>query len=401
MRANRLVLAGVIAGLLLTFVVRGATAQPPTPVPPGDIRYNMTVEGAIAGGISFDWWRFEGSAGDEIRIRMAAADGLAPLIGLLDGAASLIAQSAAGEVDGAVQLGFTLPRSGNYTIVATRVGINEGTTTGSYSLTLQLTSSAAAAPALNLQPLVFDCQGVEATTVFTLRYIELADEPGPNLITVYGLDGFQPVIRALIEGVDPLCSTDGEEALGDVVTLPGAEPLTITNDDFGAAARFEIDLGGLTGFVTYMIGSADGAPGRYLAVIDGFTVEPRADLDALTIWHGPRPAANTDLLVYMVGTGANSRLDPFLRFYQAEGGCDDAGGRGCESIPSIAGVGVTLADGRQLVGDRFDAGLRIPSGDLDYREFELGSFSGNTSGQYALMIVGELLPPPPTTAPPE
>jgi hypothetical protein len=43
-----------------------------------------------------------------------------------------------------------------------------------------------------------------------------------------------------------------------------------------------------------------------------------------------------------------------------------------------------------VLGDRFDAGLSFDVGSLGWHEIELGSFSGNTGGDYALMIVGQL-----------
>jgi hypothetical protein len=94
----------------------------------------------------------------------------------------------------------------------------------------------------------------------------------------------------------------------------------------------------------------------------------------------------------MVGVGANSRLDPFMRFADSRNGCDDAGRRACADVPPVTGAGVVFGAGGSVTGDRFDAGLSFEPGTLGWREIALGSFSGSTSGDYALLITGELPP---------
>jgi hypothetical protein len=88
--------------------------------------------------------------------------------------------------------------------------------------------------------------------------------------------------------------------------------------------------------------------------------------------------------VYMVGVGANNRLDPLMRFADGSTTCDDAGRRACADVPAINGAGVVFNLGGSVVGDRFDAGLNFEAGSLGWKEINLGSFSGDTGGEYAL-----------------
>jgi hypothetical protein len=94
--------------------------------------------------------------------------------------------------------------------------------------------------------------------------------------------------------------------------------------------------------------------------------------------------------------GRNERLDPSVllveRTEESDGVvCDDAGRRGCEHVPSAVGLRVDVGDA-QWVGSRFDAGALLPPGDPQMRLLELRSFNGQTSGAYALALLGELPP---------
>jgi len=108
---------------------------------------------------------------------------------------------------------------------------------------------------------------------------------------------------------------------------------------------------------------------------------------------GPRAALYGPLDVYAVAVGDNNRLDPVLRLIGPTGdviaSCDDAGRRGCADVLPIADAGVILNQGTRLVGDRFDAGLRLPPG---WVTLEVASFGGNTRGSYALIFVGGIAP---------
>jgi hypothetical protein len=352
------------------------------------IAYGQDVSGEISAGAFFDHWQLNARAGDRIYIRMTGANGLAPLIGILTADGTLLARSANGEVDSAVDLAFTIPQDGSYIVVTTRVDNEFGTTTGAYTLRVDhLNPPPTRDP--RFQDVTFVCGDLEATAVASIHFAREDADNGAYSLRVYGFDGFQPVIR-VESGDHDDCITDRADAAGDIITLPGERPIMITNADLSHTAQHVI-----TGenadpaSITVTIGSAEGLAGRYVAVIGGFTLEPSTDLDDIESRLAPRPAQDgTALLLYVIGV--NNRLDPSVVI--ETGRCDDAGRRDCEDVPPIADAGVSLNNGVPVIGDRFDAGVRII--DTDPHRVQILSFSGTTHGEYALLLIGALPPAP-------
>ena len=359
-------------------------------IQPNPIAYGQTVEGAITPEMFFTLWSFEALAGDEISATMTAFGGLLPLIGVLDGIGDLVARSPDGTFDGTVTVTYTIPQNGNYALVATRVGRDTGTSTGTYSLTLRLTNPP---PVDNgLQDVTFRCQQYEVATALTIELPNDIVTPSiPYRINVYGLDGFQTLVRLTSTERDPnFCRSGNIETTGDLLMLPQDEQIEI--DEALAANSFELAVTNpeLLGTLTITIGSVNSARGRYVAFITGFNIEAAGAIDRIGMYVGPLATAS-DVRVYMVADSpSNSRLDPYLRVLPDEVGCDDAGRRGCEVVPSLAGGGLRLRNEYDLLADRFDAGVLLRRDDLELQVLELGSYSGNTFGQYMLMIMGEL-----------
>ncbi len=374
--------------ILLLLFVPGASAraqdQDTTTLLP--ISYGQEVSGDITDQQFFAHWQFVTGAGDHVVVRMTGAGGLRPLIGILGPDGSLVVRSDDGEVDGTVELDFTAPAVDAYRIVATRVGNQDGTTAGSYVLRVdRVNPSPTRDPAY--QDVTFLCGAVEATALVSFRFAREPADNGAYSLRVYGLDGFQPAIRVQSGGQDT-CTSDPADAVGDVITLPGERPVTLTD----ASATTQVILTGENADPSAMlitIGSTNDQPGRYLAVIGGFNIEPSTDTDDYAIRLAPRPAqGGAPLLVYALGL--NNRLDPGIS--GDLGMCDDAGRRGCEAIPSFDGAGVIFSGGVRVMGDRFDAGLRID--DTDQHYLQVLSFSGMTHGAYALILIGSLPPRP-------
>lgn len=360
-----------------------------------DTRYDALETDTITSLSIYDWWRIQAAANDVIVVDMQAADGLAPLLGLLDDSGNLVARSADGAVNGAINLEYTAPTPGTYTIVATRVGNADGTTTGSYSLQVR---RANAVPVVTntLQDVTFVCRDFEATTAASLQFIDDRRDDLKYRITVYGMDGFQPVLRVKfnVQNLDEPyedCITDGRSMLNDTFTLPGEETRTVTEDTLQYSAQFIISGADLADIVELTLGSRDGAPGRYMMVIDSFSIDPADDLDGMEVRIGPLAATRSFITAYMVA-GANSRLDPLLRWNEAEQECDDAGRAACKGVPTFAGAGVSLHEneGLTITGDRSDAGLILAPGNPDSMTLEFGSRSADTSGAYAVILIGEL-----------
>lgn len=381
--------------LLFCILLLSATAasaqigEPDTEI----LTYDSVVSGDITADAIFDWWFIQAQAGDEMVIDMQASDGLAPLLGLLSPESILVARSEDGTVDGAVTMEYIAPEDGEYVIVATRAGNENGTTTGSYQLRVRR-ANAAFTRVNPYQQVIFRCNDMEVTNAATLEFYDYSEQVTAYRINVYGIGDFVPVIRVELErlGVTD-CSSDSQAMSGDNYTLPGQETVTLEGDLLRHAAQLTITGAQQAGMVLLTIGSRDGAPGQYVTVIEGFYIDPRNDRDILRIGQGPLAAA-APLLVYMVG-GKNERLDPVITFEDDSGDtnatiCDDAGRRGCDEVASIEGLQINIGAEVEIRGDRFDAGALLHPGDPLLRSLELGSFSGNTSGSYSLVLLGEL-----------
>ena len=351
-----------------------------------EIRYDSIVEDGIEENAIFDWWLIDVEEGDMMVMEMRGSDGLAPLIGLLDPGGQLVARSADGIIDGDVLLEYTAEASGQYIVVATRAGNENGTTTGNYWLRVRRANT----PRERVNPyqqVVFRCQAMEVTNVLTLEFND--DAPLFYRVNVYGMDDFLPVIRVEIDSLGLTdCSRDSQAMGGDSYTLPGAETVVLEGDEPEQVAQLAITGAQQAGNVTLTVGSENGLPGRYVVVVEGFRIDPANDRDRISIGQGPL-AASVPLLVYMVGSN-DSRLDPVIEAESPVIVCDDVGRRGCDDIPAISGLRVTIGDDVVITGDRFDAGALLPAGTPQLYTLELGSFSGNTSGDYSLVILGEM-----------
>ncbi len=366
-----------------------------TVVTVADILFDSVEQDTITNGAFYDWWRVQAVAGDVLVIDMGGSDGLAPLLGILDEGNNLVARSEDGEPNQSITMDYTVPKDGQYTIVATRVGNQEGTTTGRYAIRLRRANPAQENHSDDQYvDVTFPCRDFEATTAVDLRF---SDDPHPGLsyrMTVYGLDGFVPVIRLKfnVQGQDPFetCNTDAHATLTDTFTLPGEDQRTVTQDSLSTVSQLIFNGAEKAGLVDVAIASKDGAPGRYFAVIDGLSIDSAADTDGMDVRMGPL-AKLTPLTVYMVA-GANSRLDPYMSWISGNMDCDDAGRGDCKQVPAIAKAGVTLheGDGMTIMGDRSDAGLVLAPGTTDFMSLVLGSRSNDTYGTYSLFLIGEL-----------
>jgi hypothetical protein len=355
------------------------------------INYDDQVSETLTARAFWDWWLVQVNVGDELVIDMFAQDTLEPLVGILDPGGTLVARSEDGTAGGRVTLEYTAGEAGEYTIVATRTGNENGTSTGPYNLRLRRAN----APAIRENPyqqVTFRCREDEVTNVATLEFAEDADQATFYVISVYGYDGFEPVIRIHLTTMDlEDCSRDSEGVGGNVYAIPGEEAVTLDGATL-SAAQLTITGAGEAGTVALTIGSANGSTGRYVAFIDGFMIG-EDDVDTLTIGQGPL-AASEPLLVYMVA-GQTERLDPTIQVIDPINDdslvCDDAGRRGCEGVPSPLGLAVKVVSSiSDYVADRFDAGIVLPPSPPQLRTLALSSFSEITTGRYALVLIGEL-----------
>lgn len=102
------------------------------------LEYGAIIEGDLTDERSALYYRFTGSAGDRVTLRMERIGGaLDPLVALTDGAArEIISDDDSGGGQNSLIAAFVLPADGDYTILATRYERAAGITTGRFRLTL-------------------------------------------------------------------------------------------------------------------------------------------------------------------------------------------------------------------------------------------------------------------------
>lgn len=377
------------------------------------IGFDRLVEESISQRAFYDWWTIDLQENDEIRIEMTASDGLVPLVGVLTEQRDLVARSDAEEqpvANGVVELTFTAETDGEYTIIATREGNDAGTSTGTYTLYVELLARIPARENDRI-PVEFRCNEDVATTALYFQPMDefdalpepLIGDPNTRLrITAIGIGDFEPMILLQVADreedqscvdVSPITAegfgyralglqSDGEIPIGHIVQS------SISMDELDWA-----DFG-----IEVLIGSRDGQPGHFIVSVEGLAISNRRDTDLIPIRRGPM-ARNTPISVYMIATSL--RFDPLLSLSDVDetlyASCDDAGLGDCADMPSGETLSFSMSypDGvaETMTGTRFDAGVMLFPDFLDVQELILQSRSNSTHGTYALMFVGELPAP--------
>lgn len=367
----------------------------------GMIAFDTPVSDSITARAIYDWWELPLRADDVIRVRMQAYDGLIPLIGIMDEGRELLARSddsVSAEPDGLLEYEFRAPADGNYTIIATRQGNANGTTTGRYVLDVSLVSRVL--PRENLRPEVqFRCDDHLVTGALFLSF---EDKPRRNAasgvveeygIYAYGLGDFTPFVRVFADiSEDALnCTGNGGELVGATWFLPDQPPQRV--DDEARVARAllrNFDAEQTFGTVRVALGSRDGGRGRFMLAIQGLRLDPRGDIDSITLRLAPFARAEP-LLVYAVAD-PNTRLDLVLSAVVngVELFCDDAGRHDCADVPSFVGYGFQWNDAQRFLGRRSDAGLRLQPNNTDPITLQVAARGNAATGAYTLFFVGTL-----------
>lgn len=377
----------ILIGLLLLALPVRAQEDLPLSEP---ISYDDEVYDTLTARAFWDWWHIQAEAGDQIVVEMQAGDQLEPLLGILSSDGTLLARSADGAPGGLIALEYTVETPGEYTIVATRVGNENGTSTGPYDMRVR---RANAVPVRDnpYQEVIFRCQDFEAANAATVEFSDDPEQAIYYVISIYGFGDFQPVIRATFESLNFTdCARDSQGMGGNIYQLPGEEAITLTENFADHAAQLFIPAAAEAGTVTLTIGSVDGRPGRYIAVIDRFIIG-EDDLDSIRVGPGPLAAA-APLTVYMVAD-SQSRLDPSIEPIDEQSAlifCDDAGRR-CDAVESPDGLYIHIDElNVDIRADRFDAAALIAPGRPEIYGLELSSVGGRTTGRYSIILVGEL-----------
>jgi len=388
----RAILMALCAMLLVT---SGVWAQRETPELPtqAPISVGQVVEDTITDAAIFDLWTFSALKGDRLRAVMVASEGLAPLIGVRTGGGEIFARSDANE-DGTLNsvtpnstavLEFTIPEDGEYFFVATRADLDNGTSSGRYTLSFAFVDDSVPAPRENLlQPVTFRCGEDIATTAATLAFDEDRQTMSIVRISIYGIDGFQPVLQldrdelaTCLEPQAELTPQTGALALPDGETVEVSQ-LNIAVYLIEAARPVYLTLG-TRGELT----------GRYIILIEGFAIDEAEDRDALFVRLGPR-AVDSTLSVYMLN-GGQSRIDPMIEVLREDSttpqaNCDDAGRFACADVPAADALKLTV-DENTISGGRLDAGVILAPAD-DAPTALIFSSSNTANGSYLIWLLG-------------
>lgn len=383
--------------LLILWVLPAASQSPDAPTS-APINIDVPVFDTITATSPFDIWEFSPIAGEQYRADMQAADGLAPLLGLRDGSGDIVVASNQfddGTIEDArpddlVTIFFEIPSEGAYALVATRVGTDNGTTVGSYTLTLSLIMSAPE-PDDTYVDVTFRCGTVDATTASVVLFGDQNEASLEYVITAYGFDGFEPVIR--------LGGDDG--SLGAPCELPvpldGETALEFRLGDsedviFGSGESISVAVYTLSveepGPIRVTIGSRSGTQGRYALHIVGLAIESAGDSDFVTVRSGPF-ARTEPQTIWMLRDGL-SRLDPLLTVPDQVISCPDLGLRTCSSALNGSGIRILVDGTLSVATDRLDSVARLDTGTTDPVELAAASQNGRTTGAYSIWLIGML-----------
>ncbi|MCU0464624.1 MAG: hypothetical protein MUF38_08640 [Anaerolineae bacterium] len=400
---RRLALWVVLAGLSSL-----AAAAQSSPDIPGDqtIERDQTVVETITEVAFFDLWRFYGTAGEEYEVVMAGSGGLAPVVGVRAASGDVFASSdqledgtiLLSEPDSEAILRFTVPFSGELVLIASRDGLDNGTTTGSYRLTLSLLAAAPEAPD-PYTDVTFRCQSEVATSVAVVEFGD-AGETAPELrLTVWA--SFPPVIRVGdgggTDGSPTLCALpDPQDGVSDAPPIISGGNIPLGERSFSAtgenmlaeSASFSISPRDAQGSVTMTIGSLEPGLGVFVARIDGLQLEGIADSDVVVLRHGP--FARDGVLRLAAQAEEGIRLDMQVTASEVEGvaACPDWGLRSCV-LRDWREIDIAYG-GEALTFDILDAVAEMATGEIEPVSFVLAGGNPNVEGRYTLWLFGAL-----------
>lgn len=401
MAIRRLALWVILAGLSAL----GAVAQP-SPDTPSDQtidRDQMVVE-TLTDVAFFDLWRFYGTAGEEYEVIMSASGGLAPVVGVRTASGDVFASSdqledgtiLRSEPDSDALLRFTVPVSGELVLIASRDGLDNGTTTGSYRLTLTLLASAPEAPD-PYTDVTFRCQSEVATSVALVEFGDTGERAPELRLTVWA--SFPPVIRVGDgggeDGSPTLCALpDPQDGLADTPPLISGDNIPLGERSFAAAGEnvlagsvsFGISPRDAQGPITLTIGSLEPGLGVFVARIDGLQFEEVGDADTVVLRHGP--FARDGVLRLVTQAEAGIRLDVQVAVPEIEGvvACPDWGLRACP-LRDWREIDIAYG-GEPLTFDILDAVAEMATGDTEPVGFVLSGGNPNVEGGYTLWLFG-------------
>lgn len=379
--------------------------------------YGDSVSGQITNANFVAIYCFNGNANESINVNLSVTNGtLDPLILISDPAIEDIYVNSLETTQSnprSLSLDFTLPSTGQYLIAVSRVGVDEGTTTGGFSLSLS-GGSARPQPTGEEFSINVTCTEAGRTTQEVrggIQFSFINVNPGYSYTaTVFGLDDFDPVLAVEHgEGIGT-CNDDSPAASGSELAVPGYGYVQANN--LTSQVRFSTARQGDP--VNITVGAYGGGSGQFVLIIEGLAISPSDELDGFVI-RVPSSLAMEPLGVYIVsrytdldtvmelwqGEGLNQAFDSAGNFYPESIDynnlsvileCDDAGAGTCADTPAFpsSGTGVVISNGSSYIAGSTDSGLIVTPNSSDPMLFVFGSYNSASSGPYAIMVIGNV-----------
>lgn len=212
--------------------------------------------------------------------------------------------------------------------------------------------------------------------------------------TAIGVNGFDPVMAVMDQGVARGCADDTPEAADYSASLPTTA--TVRASERSAQLPFSHNYSDFAD-ISLVVGGFEGTAGEFVLILEGMAVTPLdGEGDPFRVRVTPNlVGAEVDLSAYMFAV--DRTLDPVMRLVSADNEvlleCDDAGSASfcMEGTSDLASSNVSRTRGRETPSATNNAMLVVPTRqltDLDFSEelylnFLMTSFDGS-QGEYAV-----------------
>lgn len=411
--SRKFAVCAVVAALLLALVPAVTDARA---AGGGVIAYGESVTGQITAKVYYQLYQFDGVRGDRVTITMTGDGSLDPYLGLIDGASEEVLvedDDSAGNSNALIE--YSLPANGSYIIVATRYGLDTGTSVGSFTLELQggkgpgstttnISNQQSVSEPQMLDTGIYlmgtiaigDQVSGEITGEMFAQLYEMQVEAGTELIVGMFADGsnLDPYLIVLNENGDVLAEDDDSGA-----EIEGAgrydSALSITFPDAGyyyiAATRAGVAQGQSLGAYALMVVAPDASQQQqqqdvpagvmYMDEITlGSTVTGAIDNTTFVLVYPFSGSVNQQVTITAAGADG---LDAYLGIMDADGNIlaeDDDSGGGAQGLDAQISIKLPETGDYAIIVTRsgIDAGTTVGSFTLTVSDGAPVAPAGNT-----------------------
>jgi hypothetical protein len=320
------------------------------------IDYNQPQEGNIDAAVPAAAYRFQGSAGETVTVTMSRTGGdLNSYLYLLNGEGDVLNEdNDSGGQNGDAQVTYPLPTDGDYVIVATRVGQESGTTSGSYDLVLASDRVAAPLPTEASAP-VLPSDYVDLPQIGVGETVEgeLDSSAYMDVYVFLGTQGDMITVDMESGNPDDPNGLDPMVVLLDDARIPLAEHDDIVEgENRNSHLVFTLPRTGYYAIVATRFDQADGtSEGPYTLTLSSGSVDvPEEDEPDATQPEAPAEVTTLDAL-------ATANLEPNAPIQSTF--------NGVTALYSFAGEGGSLVDLAVTTDEGLDSIIILANADLD------------------------------------